>query len=205
MLKTVYKKLFLKYQDNVRFPSLCLGPEKAFWSYFYSKNGHNSPENDRIGQKFKLVLKTTYKKLVLKYQDNARFPSLCLASENAFLSYFYSKNGHNSAENDRTRKKFKLVLKTTYEKLVLKYQGNARFTSLCLASENAFLTYFYSKNGHNSAENDRIRPKFKLVLMTTYEQLVLKYQDNARFPSLFLASENVFLCYIFTQKTAITW
>ncbi len=105
---------------------------------------------------FKLVLKTTYKKLSLKYQDNARFPLLCLASENAFLSYFYSKNGHNLLENDRTRKKFKLVLKTTYKKLVIKYQVNARFLSLCLASENAFLSYFYSKNGHNLMENDRI-------------------------------------------------
>ncbi len=40
----------------------------------------------------------TYKKVFLKYQDNARFPSLCLASENAFLSYFYSKNSHNPVE-----------------------------------------------------------------------------------------------------------
>ncbi len=62
-----------------------------------------------------------------------------------FLSYFYSKNGHNSVENDRTRKKFKLVLKTTYKNLSLKYQDSARFPSLCLASENAFLSYFYSK------------------------------------------------------------
>ena len=68
------------------------------------------------------------------------------------------------AENNRTRKKFKLVLKTTYKKLVIKYQGNASFLSLCLASENAFLSYmyFYSKNGHtcNSGENDRSRKKF---------------------------------------------
>ncbi len=27
------------------------------------------------------------------------FPSLCLASENAFFSYFYSKHGHNLVEN----------------------------------------------------------------------------------------------------------
>ena len=34
------------------------------------------------------VLRTTDKKLVLKYQGNVRFPSFRLASENAFLSYF---------------------------------------------------------------------------------------------------------------------
>ncbi len=50
--------------------------------YFYSKNGHNSVENDRTGKKITPVLKTTYKKVFLKYQINARFPSLCLASEN---------------------------------------------------------------------------------------------------------------------------
>ncbi len=40
--------------------------------------------NYLIRKKITLVLKITYKKLVLKYQDNARFPSLCLTSENAF-------------------------------------------------------------------------------------------------------------------------
>ncbi len=75
----------------------CVWPLKnAFLSYFYSENGHNSVENYCIGKNFKPVLKTTYKKLIIKYQDNTRFPSLCLASKNAFLSYFYSKNGHNS-------------------------------------------------------------------------------------------------------------
>ena len=34
---------------------------------------------------FTLVLETTYKKVFLKYQINARFPSLCLASENAIF------------------------------------------------------------------------------------------------------------------------
>ena len=87
---------------------------------------------------FTPVLKTTNKKLSLKYQDNARFPALCLAFENAFLSYFYSNNSHNSVENYCIRKKFQLVLKTTYKKLSLKYQDNARFPSLCLASENTF-------------------------------------------------------------------
>ncbi len=128
VLKTtynMYKKLVIKYmyQGNVRFPSLCLASENAFLSYFYFKKSHNSVENDSTRKKFKLVLKTTYKKLFLKYQDNARFPSMCLASENEFLSYFYLKNGHNLAENDCIRKKFTLFLKTTYKKLVLKYQG----------------------------------------------------------------------------------
>ncbi len=53
------------------------------------------------------------------------------------MLYFYSKNGHNSVETDRTGKKFTLALKTTYKKVFLKYQVNSRFTSLCLASENA--------------------------------------------------------------------
>ena len=108
VLKTTYKKLSLKYQDNARFHSLCLVSENAFWSYFYSKNDHNSSENSRIGKKNKLVklvgshqgmgcpndhtgkkftlaLKTTCKKVFLKYQVNEWFPSLCLASENAIF------------------------------------------------------------------------------------------------------------------------
>ena len=39
-------------------------------------------------------------------------------------------------ENDHTRKKFTLVLKTTYKNVFLKYQVNARFLSLCFVSEN---------------------------------------------------------------------
>ncbi len=96
LLKTTCKKLFVKYQCNARFPSLCLAPENTFFRYFYSKNAHNSVENHRIWIKFKLAPKTTCYKLFLKCEDNARFPSLSLASENAFLSYFYSKNGHNN-------------------------------------------------------------------------------------------------------------
>ncbi len=146
-------------------------------------------ENHRIQIKFKLVPKTSCKKLFLKYQDNARFPSLSLASENVFLSYFYSKKCRNSEkEITSLEKKITLVLKTTYQKLVLTHQVNARFPSLSLASEKAFLSYFYSKNGHNSVENYCIGKKFKLVLKTTYKKLVLKYQSNARFPSLCLAS-----------------
>ncbi len=38
---------------------------------------------------FKPVLNTTYKKRFLKYQDNASFSSLCLASENALLCYIF--------------------------------------------------------------------------------------------------------------------
>ncbi len=81
-----------------------------------------------MGKKIGLVLKTTYKKLAIKYQGNARFTSLCLTSDNVFLRYFYSKNCHKRVENYCIEKK-KNVLKTTYEKPVLKYQGNARFPS----------------------------------------------------------------------------
>ena len=58
--------------------------------------------------KFKLVLNATHKKLVVKYQENAKFPLLCLAFENAFLSYFHSKNSHNSVENYCTKTKLNL-------------------------------------------------------------------------------------------------
>ncbi len=77
-----------------------------YFELFLLKNGHNSLETYCI--KKKLVLKTTYKKLVLKYHGNARFPSFCLASENAFLSYFYEKKYHNSAENVRIGKKISI-------------------------------------------------------------------------------------------------
>ncbi len=79
-------------------------------------------------KKFKLVLKTIYKKFFLTDQDNVRFPSLCLASENAFLSYFTQKKPVKMT----TLEKKKLVLKTTYKKLFLKYQDNARQYLLCV-------------------------------------------------------------------------
>ncbi len=60
-------------------------PRMHFELYFYSKNAHNSAENDRTGKIFHLVLKTTYKKLFLKYQVNTRFSSLRLASGNAIF------------------------------------------------------------------------------------------------------------------------
>ena len=81
------------------------------------------------------------------------------------------------------RKKIKLVLKTTYKKLVLKYQGNARFSSLCLASENVFLSFFTQKMPITRVANYCIEKKIKLVPKTTYKKPVLKYQGNARFPS----------------------
>ena len=68
-----------------------------------------------------------YKKLfLLIYHDNARLPSLFLAPENAFLSNFYSKNGHNSVEKYCIRKKITLVLKTTYKKLFSKTPGQCK-------------------------------------------------------------------------------
>ena len=47
--------------------------------YFYSKNDHNLGVNDRTGKKFTLDLKTTYKKVFLKYQAHPCVPSMCLA------------------------------------------------------------------------------------------------------------------------------
>ncbi len=101
--------------------------ECIFEPFFYSNKHHNSEGNDLLAhhQKFTPVLKTTYKKLYLKYQDHARFPSLCLASKNAFLNYLLLKNGHNSVENHRIRLQFKLVLKIICKKLYLKCQDNA--------------------------------------------------------------------------------
>ena len=51
-------------------------------------------------KKVKHALKATYKKAFLKYQPNARFLLLCLASGNAFWSKFYSKNLLQLSRND---------------------------------------------------------------------------------------------------------
>ncbi len=141
---------------------MCLTSKNELLSYFYSKNGYNSVEYYCIGKTIKIILKTTYKKLVQKYHYNARFPSLCLVSENAFMSYFHSKNSHNSMENHRIQINFKLVPKTSCKKLFLKCQDNARFPSLSLASQNVFLSYFYSKKCHNSEGNYLIRKQLHL-------------------------------------------
>ena len=101
--KTTGKKLFLKCQDKARFSSLSLASENVFLSYFLLKKTNkkkprcNSEGNYLFRKKITLILKTTYKKLVLKHQDNARFPSffVCLASKNACLRYFYSENDHD--------------------------------------------------------------------------------------------------------------
>ena len=50
--------------------------------------------------------------------------------------------------------------------------------------------YFYSKKGHNSVENDRIRKKIPLFWRLIYKKVFLKYQVNARFLSSCLVSEN---------------
>ncbi len=63
-----------------------------------------------------------------------------------FWAIFLLNNGHNSAENDRTGKKFTFVLKTTYMKVFLKYQVNTRFPSLCLASGNGIFGSERRKN-----------------------------------------------------------
>ncbi len=69
---------------------IVLGLRGWILSYFYSKNTHNSGENDHISKKFKLVLKTIYKKVSPKYQASQTFPSLCYASGNGFLSYHFT-------------------------------------------------------------------------------------------------------------------
>ncbi len=127
-------------QCKVSFIMLAL--ENTFSSNFYSKNGHTSVENYSSRTKFKLVRRTTCKKLFLKFQDSARFPSWCLDSGNVFLGYFYSKNSITQQESTLLEKKVTLFW-TTYKKIFLKYQDSASFPSLCLAPEYAFLRDFY--------------------------------------------------------------
>ncbi len=95
---------------------------------------------------FKLVPKTIYNKGLLKYQANARFPSMCWAPGMHFWATFTKKQNktkkqitnynHHSGENHRIRKN-NLVMKTIYKKIFLKYQANTRLPSLCLASGNS--------------------------------------------------------------------
>ncbi len=59
----------------------------------------------------KPFLKTTYKKVFIKYLIDARFRSMYLLSVAIFL-----QKGHNSGENGRIRKQNTLVLKTVYIK-----------------------------------------------------------------------------------------
>ncbi len=50
--------------------------------------------------------------------------------------FLLKKTAITRVDNDHTRKKFTLVLNTTYKNVFLKYQVNARFLSLCFVSEN---------------------------------------------------------------------
>ncbi len=59
---------------------------------------------------------TTYKKLVLKYHDNARFPSLCLGSE-YFLAVFTHKMAITEWKTTISKIIFKFILKATCKKL----------------------------------------------------------------------------------------
>ncbi len=54
---------------------MCLASENVFLSYIFTQKDHNSVENGRTRKTFTLVLKTKYKKGILKYQVNTRFPS----------------------------------------------------------------------------------------------------------------------------------
>ncbi len=90
-LLTLFKRLsvrrFSQNSSPIKGFLHCVRPqwEWILELYFYSKNGHNSGANDRTGKKFLFVLKTTYKKVFLKYQVNPWFPSMCLASRNAIF------------------------------------------------------------------------------------------------------------------------
>ncbi len=71
---------------------------------------------------FKLVLKTTFKKVSLKYQPNQKVSFIV-------LGHFLPQNGPMTTIING--KKFKLVLKTIYKKVFLKYHINPTFPSLC--------------------------------------------------------------------------
>ncbi len=177
VLKTICKKLYLKCQDNARFSSLYLASENVVLTYFYSKNGHNSEGNYLIRKKMTLVLKTTYNNGSLQRTILGQFNnSFVFGVWECMFEQFLLKKDHNSVEKGCLGKKFKLVLKITYKKLFLKYQLNTRFRSLCLTSKYWFLTYFYSKQGHNSVENGHLGEKI-------YPCSVLK-STNEAFPKI---------------------
>ena len=110
------KEAFPKIPGQCKVSFTVLGPWECIFKLFLLKNGHRSVENYHTGKNLHLWWRLPVRSFFLKYQCNARLPSSCLASENAFLSYFYSKNSHNSVENHHIRIKFKLVPKTTRKK-----------------------------------------------------------------------------------------
>ncbi len=87
--KELGKKLVLNYQDNARFPSLSWPLTMYIWATFTEKMAITQKESTSLEKNLHLFwIKTTPKKLVLKYQVNARFPSLYLAPERHFWAIF---------------------------------------------------------------------------------------------------------------------
>ncbi len=79
-------------------------PRMDFRAIILLKNAHNLGANDRTGKKFTLVLKTTYKKVYLKYQVCLPWsPSMCLASRNAIFG------GGRRKKKTHTKKKSRQV------------------------------------------------------------------------------------------------
>ena len=99
-----------------------------FWAIFTYKRAITQYKLP-YPKKMKHVLKTTCKKPFLKYQHNTRFPSLCLASDNEFLSYFYSKSGHNSVENYCIGEYLNLFWRLPVRSFSYNYHDNARLIS----------------------------------------------------------------------------
>ena len=56
-------------QSNISFIVLAL--REWLFAIFTEKNSHNSGENERNSKKFKLVLKTVHKKILLKSENTS--------------------------------------------------------------------------------------------------------------------------------------
>ena len=80
VLKTIYK-VFLQDQEKCQVSFIVLGPREWIFRILLLKK-----QPKVASEKNKLGLKTTYKKVFIKYQANARFPSVCLPSGNAIFS-----------------------------------------------------------------------------------------------------------------------
>ena len=89
------------------------------------------------GIKFNFLFRGLLGRSLSKCQDNARFPSLCKVSRNGFISYLYSKNGHNSVQNGHMGKKFKTCFEDHLEGFP-KIKLNQRFPSLWNVSGNFY-------------------------------------------------------------------
>ncbi len=57
----MYEKVFLKYQANAKFLSMCLPSGNAFLSYVYFKKKKKAQEKMTVSKKITFLLKTNYK------------------------------------------------------------------------------------------------------------------------------------------------